>query len=151
MATTVTAANLTVVISENITLNGTTYDQNVTHTISSIGNYMKKILPLGASASQVVNEFASTPRNNQFDIDDLKYIRVTNLDDTDEVIVNFVDSSTETAAIQVEAGKSVVLFDTKIAGADDGALQTAASALDTLVIHNPNATVIDVEVVIATA
>ena len=112
---------------------------------------MKKILPLGASASQTVNTFASSPRNNEFDIDDLKYIRVTNLDDTDEVIVNFVDSSTETAAIQVEAGKTVVLFDTKVAGDDAGATQTAASAIDGLIIHNPNATVIDVEVVIATA
>ncbi len=151
MATTVTSATLTVAIAENITLNGTVYDQTVTHSISGIGNIMKKILPLGASASQTVNTFSSTPRNNEFDIDDLKYIRVTNLDDTDEVIVNFIDSSTETAAIQVEAGKSVVLFDTKIAGDDAGATQTSASAIDGLIIHNPNASVIDVEIVIATA
>ena len=151
MATTVTSSTLTVSIAENITLNGTVYDQSVTHSITGIGNYMKKILPLGASASQTVNTFSSTPRNNEFDIDDLKYIRVTNLDDTDEIVVNFIDSSTETAAIQVEAGKTVVLFDTKVAGNSSGSAETAGSAISDLVIHNPNASVIDVEIVIATA
>tara|TARA_R100001198_G_C5134017_1_gene150934 strand:+ start:149 stop:604 length:456 start_codon:yes stop_codon:yes gene_type:complete len=151
MATTVTAANLTVQIKEEITLNGTAYDQTVTHSISSIGNYMKKILPLGASASQIVNTFATSPRNNEFDIDDLKYIRVTNLDDTDAVIVNFSDSGTATAAIEILAGKSVVLFDTDISGNATGASETATTQLDTLAIYNPNASVIDVEIVIATA
>lgn len=151
MATTVTSAALSVEIKESITLNGTVYDQTVTHSITGIGNYMKKILPLGASATHIVNTFSATPRNNEFDIDDLKYIRVTNLDDTDEVIVNFVDDSTETAAIQIEAGKSVILFDTKVAGDDAGASQTSASAISDLKIHNPNATVVDVEIVIATA
>ncbi len=151
MATTVTAANLTVQIKEEITLNGTAYDQTVTHSISSIGNYMKKILPLGASASQLVNTFATSPRNNEFDIDDLKYIRVTNLDDTDAVIVNFSDSGTATAAIEILAGKSVVLFDTDISGNATGNSETATTQLDTLAIYNPNASVIDVEIVIATA
>ena len=111
---------------------------------------MKKILPLGVSATHVVNTFSSTPRNNEFDVEDLKYIRVTNLDDANEIIVNFVDASTETAAIQVEAGKSVVLFDSKVAGDDAGATQTSASAISELKIHNPNASIVDVEVVIAT-
>jgi len=151
MATTITPSTLTVQIKEEITLNGTAYDQTVTHTISSIGNYMKKILPLGASASQTVNTFATTPRNNEFDIDDLKYIRVTNLDDTDAVIVNFSDSSTATAAIEVLAGKSVVLFDTDISGNATGGAISSTTALDALIIHNPNASVVDVEIVIATA
>lgn len=151
MASTVTASTLTVQVKEEITLNGTTYDQTTTHTISSIGNYMKKILPLGASATQTVNTFTTTPRNNEFDIDDLKYIRVTNLDDTDAVIVNFTDSGTASAGIELLAGKTVVLFDTDISGnATGGAISTTAP-LDTLAIHNPNASVIDVEVVIATA
>ena len=151
MATTVTAANLTVQIKEEITLNGTSYDQTVSHSISGIGNYMKKILPLGVSATQTVNTFATTPRNNEFDIDDLKYIRVTNLDDTDAVIVNFVDNTVATAAIEILAGKSVILFDTDISGNATGGAITSTSPLDTLAIHNPNASVIDVEIVIATA
>ena len=151
MATTVTAANLTVQIKEEITLNGTAYDQTVSHSISGIGNYMKKILPLGASATQTVNTFATTPRNNEFDIDDLKYIRVTNLDDTDAVIVNFVDNTVATAAIEILAGKSVILFDTDISGNATGGAITSTTLLDTLAIHNPNASIIDVEIVIATA
>ena len=151
MATTVTSSTLTVQILEAITLNGTSYDQTVNHTITGIGNYMKKILPLGASATQTVNTFTTTPRNNEFDIDDLKYIRVTNLDDTDAVIVNFRDSSTATAAIEILAGKSVILFDTDISGNSTGGAVTTTAALDKLAIHNPNASIIDVEIVIATA
>lgn len=150
MATTVTTATLTVQIKEEITLNGTTYDQEVNHRIASIGNFMKKILPLGASATQTVNTFTTAPINNEFDIDDLKYIRVTNLDDTDAVIVNFIDSGTSNAAIEVLAGKSVILFDTDINGNADGSAITTTAQLSTLAIHNPNASVIDVEIVIAT-
>jgi len=150
MASTVTSATLTVQIKEQITINGTTYDQDVNHSIASIGNFMKKILPLGASATQTVNTFTTTPRNNEFDIDDLKYIRVTNLDDTDAVIVNFIDSGTSNAAIEVLAGKSVILFDTDINGNADGSAITTTAQLSTLAIHNPNASVIDVEIVIAT-
>ena len=112
---------------------------------------MKKILPLGATATQTVNTFTSSPRNNEFDIDDLKYIRVTNLDDTDAVIVNFTDTSTATAAIEILAGKSVILFDTDISGNATGGAVSSTAQLDTLAIHNPNASVIDVEIVIATA
>lgn len=150
MATTVTTATLTVQIKEEITLNGTTYDQEVNHRIASIGNFMKKILPLGASATQTVNTFTTAPINNEFDIDDLKYIRVTNLDDTDAVIVNFIDSGTSNAAIEVLAGKSVILFDTDINGNADGSAITTTAQLSTLAIHNPNASVKDVEIVIAT-
>lgn len=151
MASTVTSATLGIQIKEQITLNGTAYDQTIQHNITGIGNYMKKILPLGASATQTVNTFTTTPRNNEFDIDDLKYIRVTNLDDTDAIIVNFTDSSTATAGIEILAGKTVILFDTDISGNATGGAVTATAPLDTLAIHNPNASVIDVEVVIATA
>jgi hypothetical protein len=151
MATTISSATLTVQIKEEITLGGTTYDQTVNHTISGIGNYMKKILPLGASATHIVNTFATTPRNNEFDIDDLKYIRVTNLDDTDSLIVNFIDNSTANASIEIQAGKSVVLFDTDISGNSTGAEITATTQIDSLKIHNPNASIIDCEIVIATA
>ena len=152
MATTVTSAALTVELKEQITLNGTVYDQTITHSITGIGNVQKTIINLGNNASHTVAEFASSPRDNQFDVDDLKYIRVTNLDDTEEIVVNFIDASTETAAIQLEAGKSVVLFDTKIAGNSTGATETAGSAISDLKIHNPDSTnTVDVEIVIATA
>lgn len=151
MATTITPSTLTVNINEEITLGATSYDETVSHTIENVANFMKKAISLGSSATHVLNTFASAPRNNEFDIDDLKYIRVTNRDDTDAVIVNFVDSGTSVAAIEILAGKSVVFFDTDMNGNATGAAITTTAPLDTLVIHNPNVSDIDVEIVIATA
>lgn len=151
MATTITPSTLTVNINEEITLGATSYDETVSHTIENVANFMKKAISLGASQTHVLNTFASAPRNNEFDIDDLKYIRVTNRDDTDAVIVNFIDSGTSVSAIEILAGKSVVFFDTDMNGNATGAAITTTAPLDTLAIHNPNASDIDVEIVIATA
>ena len=153
MATTVTAATLTVNISESITLNGTTYDQTVTKAISSVGNVSKSIFNVIANGSSTVAEFAATPTGTVlFDSDDLKYIRVTNLDDTNPIIVNFASESNETAALELPAGASAVMFEDELAGNATGAAETGTSVITDIFVHNAHASeTVDVEVVIATA
>ncbi len=46
MATTVTAATLTVNIQESITLNGVTYDKTTIKSIASVANYHSRVVQL---------------------------------------------------------------------------------------------------------
>ena len=77
--------------------------------------------------------------------------------DSDGAIVTFTglvrDFNTlgSVSAIEILAGKSVVFFDTDMNGNATGSAITTTAPLDTLAIHNPNASDIDVEIVIATA
>ena len=91
----------------------------------------------------------TTASGEKYGVEDLRYVRVTNLDDTNKITASFSSSST-TAGIECTAGSSAVLFDKRISGATSKGPISATSALDTLYLHNPNASGIDVELVVAT-
>jgi|TARA_R100001440_G_scaffold3260_1_gene8173 hypothetical protein len=151
MATTVTTATLSVAIAETLTLNNTVYDQTTTKSISGIGNVFKRIFSVPASTSVTLATFISTVTNNQFDVEDVKYIRVTNLDDTDALVLTKAFNSTS-AATELKAGCSVAYFTPNGNGATSKAAITTTDDIETLFVHNSHGgNVLDVEVFIATA
>ena len=87
MATTVTTATLSVSVTEEITLNGTTYDQTVTKSITGVGNVSKRIHTIPASTTTTLATFSATGNGANFDVEEIKYIRVTNLHDTNELLI----------------------------------------------------------------
>lgn len=150
MATTVTPATLTVAIAENLTLNGTVYDQTTTKTIASVGNVFKRIFSIPASSSVTLATFISTVTDNQFDVEDLKYLRVTNLDDTENLILTKAFSATSSAT-EIKAGCSAVYFTPNGNGATSKAAITSQDDIETLFVHNAHGSaVVDCEVFIAT-
>tara|TARA_Y100001938_G_C8002698_1_gene385580 strand:- start:538 stop:993 length:456 start_codon:yes stop_codon:yes gene_type:complete len=150
MATTVTATTLTVNIQESITLNGVTYDKTTTKSIANVANYHSRVLQLKASTTHNVISFATDPTNGNFDSDDFKYMRLTNLDDTNAIQLNLTDASDATVAIEIGAGNSFTLFDTSIDGNDTGAaITTTPHTLERVQVVTPSAEV-DVEIVVAT-
>ena len=150
MATTVNASTLTVQVKEQITINGTTYDQDVTHTIPSIGNVSKRIFTIPASTSVTLATFISTVTNNQFDVEDVKYIRVTNLDDTNVLILTKAFNATSSAT-ELKPQMSVVYFTPNGNGSTSKAAITTTDDIESLFIHNPNGgNALDCEVFIAT-
>lgn len=150
MATSVTTATLTVQVKEEITINGTTYDQTVSHSIASIGNVSKRIFTIPASTSVTLATFISTVTNNQFDVEDVKYIRVTNLDDTDVLVLTKAFNATSSAT-ELKALKSVVYFTPNGNGSTSKAAITTTDDIETLFVHNPHGSnALDCEVFIAT-
>ena len=149
MATTITPATLTVQIKEEITLGGTTYDQTITKSIASIGNYSKRQFTITAGASHSIAEFLDTVTNDAYDTDDVKYIRLTNLDDTNAVIVTIAGDN-EAAAIELEAGASFQMFDSKLSGSTSKAAITIVDDVEIIYVHNASGGA-DVELVVATA
>ena len=150
MATTVNTATLTVNVTEQITLNGVAYDQTVTKTISDIAQMHKRVMSLSASATHSIANFSTTPTSGQFDTDDIKYIRVTNLDDTNDVIVNVINVSDAAAAINLKAGESFLMFNKDFDGNATGTPITGSlEEIESIQVATP-ASEVDVELVVAT-
>jgi len=153
MATTITPSTLTVQVKEELTLGGATYDTTTTHTIASVGNISKRIYTLTAQTATTLANFDSSPTSPEFDYDDIKYIRITNLDDTNSVIITKASNATS-AAEEVRAGGSIYMINgaKDVKGATSKAAQTALAEIEALYAYSATATVtLDIEVVIATA
>ena len=149
MATTITAATLTVTVSEEITLNNNNYNSTITKEIASIGNYARRIFTVLASSTHTLAEFASSATNDKFDLEDTKYVRVTNLDDTSDLTLTLGGSSVA-AGIKIPAGGSHVLFSPDINGAASGSALTSTASLVNLYIHNATGAAVDIVLVVAT-
>ena len=153
MATTVATATLTQTISESITLNGIVYDKTTTKSISSIGQYSFRILQLAASGNHPIYTSAARPSGLQYDSDDGKYIRITNLDDTNPVTVSINSAGNDAVALNLIAGASIVLFDDKIEGNATGGnitTQPLTSVVDSIYVTTSSAET-DIEFAVASA
>jgi len=107
MATTITPADLTVSITESCTLNGA--DQGGTHTltVSSVTQISKSIINVGTSVADILG-FGSVNAQGQFVRTSVKYIRVTNLDDTNFIVLGLSKTGADTFFIKLEPSKTIM-------------------------------------------
>ena len=152
MATTVTAATLTVTLTESVTLGG--YDQGAknTFTIASVNEIQKRIVTCPASNTTVLLTFSSNVYDSvhALDTEDTKYVRITNLDDTNAAELAIVGAATLYQGT-LAAGQSHVL------GSPDGAMLSEADTspsfgtmADVASIQvNPGGNAIDVQLFVA--
>jgi hypothetical protein len=89
-------ATLTVKVIEEITLNNNSYNSERSLDISSVNEIAKRIVTV------------STTESGQFDEDDVRYIRITNLDSTNHITLTFRDEDSTEFAIKVDAGHSFI-------------------------------------------
>ena len=152
MATTLTAATLTVTHTEAISLNG--YDQGAknTLTIDSIANVMKRIVSCTASQTTTIATFAASVHTSvhALDVDDVKYIRITNVDDTNALELAVVGAAT-LYQVELAAGESHILGNPDnimLSEADTSPSFGTMADIASLQVH-PGGNEIDVEVFIA--
>ena len=161
-------ANLKVTIREELTLNG--YDQGAknTLTISDVDEVFKRIVTCPANNETTVARFRSSVGNasgtatfdSALDVQDVKYVRVTNLDSSNDLKLSLQievgedDSGADTSAtVLVEAGKSFMMGSPHdgISLSDANAnLVTDLVDLDSLVVQ-PGSNSVNVEVYVASA
>jgi len=120
MASTVTPTTLSVTVSETITLNGTTFDTINTQEIQNVGNYVNNVFNIQTGTQEIL-KFSRTgvaPRDGEYDVDLVKYIRLTNADDTTNVkiVMSYVVSADQN--ITLEAGGTFVMNNLFLAAAD---------------------------------
>tara|TARA_Y100000114_G_scaffold155747_1_gene180740 strand:- start:416 stop:877 length:462 start_codon:yes stop_codon:yes gene_type:complete len=136
MGTELTAQTLTVTITEALAVdhaNGSTNDidfaQVYTHTYGSIANVSKRIIKLANTNLTEIATFGSDTQNGAFVRSDVRYIRVTNLDDSDALQVGLDDEGSDAAYTSVAADSSIIFTGTTVEGDNGGSTLDAATAL----------------------
>tara|TARA_R110000824_G_scaffold28046_8_gene94624 strand:- start:1988 stop:2485 length:498 start_codon:yes stop_codon:yes gene_type:complete len=163
MASTVTASKLVVKLSESIILNGEKQGGSSTVVISSIDEIYKRIVTCPSNSETTIAMFHSSVADgtlSPLDIEDVKYLRVTNLDDSTNITlslqsdINENDSAADTSAsLLIEPGRSFIMGST-----NDGIGISSANAnlvtdlvdLESLVVFT-GSSAIDVEIFVASA
>lgn len=113
MATTLTNATLTVTISESITLNGQAINSDNQLLVSDINEISKRIVSIPIAAETTVIVFAALVAAGTFIAANVKYIRITNKDNTNFCRIRVTKSGAETFDIKLEAGKSFIMGNVK--------------------------------------
>ncbi len=108
MASTITSASLTVTITESITLNGSNMGATNTLTVASINEINQRIVSLDATNVRTLFEFGSAIGSGTYIAANVKYIRITNKDDTNPVSIN-IESASSNCWETVTAGSSWIL------------------------------------------
>jgi len=147
MASTVTAANLTVTIVESYTLNGVAYGNTIEKTFTSKGQVDQRIMNVATSEKTLFNWGAADDAGTGVAAN-YAYFRVTNLDDTNFITLR-VYNGADSFWYKLAAGESMMLMNNEM----DAVTGTSFGALAdiTLVAAQANTAACDVEFIAVTA
>tara|TARA_Y100000593_G_C4295030_1_gene330228 strand:- start:1085 stop:1549 length:465 start_codon:yes stop_codon:yes gene_type:complete len=154
MATTLKNATLKVTIKEEITLNGSRQDAENILRVSDINEIYKRVVTCPASNTTTIATFSANTYDSvqAIDVNDAKYIRITNLDSSNSIELAVVGPAT-LYQVTVAAGQSHILGspdDLMLAEADTSpSFGTMADVASIQV--NPASNTVDVELFIASA
>ena len=158
-------ATLTVTHTESLTLNSAEQGNTNTLTIASINDVYKRIVLCPANVDTTVFRSGVTVdvTDSSMDVQDTKYIRVTNLDGSNSVNLNLqidttesgsgASAANETSTILLEAGHSFVMgtsHDSIAAYDADASVQTTLHDLESLLV-DPGTNAVRVEIFVASA
>tara|TARA_R110002020_G_scaffold227539_12_gene438182 strand:- start:527 stop:1006 length:480 start_codon:yes stop_codon:yes gene_type:complete len=158
-------ATLTVTHTESLTLNSAEQGNSNTLTIASINDVYKRIVLCPANVDTTVFRSGVTVdvTDSSMDVQDVKYIRLTNLDGSNSVNLNLqidttesgsgASAANETSTILLEAGHSFVMgtsHDSIAAYDADASVQTTLHDLESLLV-DPGSNAVRVEIFVASA
>lgn len=150
MTTTVQAAPLTYTYTESINLvnqdRGSTFTKQIDSSIMEYSRVVRNIPQ--ASGFMTVASFASSPLDSgsQFDLDEVKFVRITNLDTNHNIAILFKPLAGTSMSIALEPGHTFMMGSPKAFYADSETVPFRDLAQIDLRAVNGN---IDVEVVVA--
>ena len=134
MASTITSADLKVQITETCELNGKDQGGTYIQTISGINETVKRIVTVSTTemgligmGTAISTDLGLSHVAGVFDEDDVRYMRITNLDDENFIELIFRDEDSTEFAIKLDAGYSF-LYSAGSAGVVD-TMHAAGSAI----------------------
>ena len=156
-------ADLTVTITEAVTLNGSSRGSTNTLTVAGVDDIYHRIITCPDDVPVTVVNFHATTgtSDSSLDVENVKYIRVTNLDASNPVIVDLQIDTAENdsaaadqGALLLEAGKSFIMGSPSDGIVVNSAAATPITALSSLVnlesiIVDPLSEAVKVEVFVA--
>ena len=151
MATSVRKATLKVTIEEEINLNGVRQNSENIVRISDINEVSKRIVTIPASEVTAVL-FSTAVAAGTFIEGDVRYIRLTNKDDTNYIILNIEGDSSTDFSVRLDPGASFLITSTNTSGVVDYADISGATLEDlTGIKATANSAASDLEIYVASA
>ena len=108
MASTIEAATMTVTVQEEISLNGYEQGAKNTLTIASVAEVSKRIVTVTITESTIATFSAAVAAGNYIAAN-VRYIRITNKDDTNFITLTFRNQDNDEVAIKLDYGQSIIL------------------------------------------
>jgi len=153
MATTVTAENLTVTITESYTLNGVSYGNTMNKTYTDNGEVYQRVMAIAAGTrgdawTNIIN-FGAADAAGIADITNYKYFRIKNLDDTNFLELR-VTGTADSFFVKIKAGETFLLMDNEI-DAEQSSTTVGTLTDITQIGANANTDAVDIEFILVTA
>jgi len=158
MARSFSTATLTVKIQEGIVLGGQDMGSMNSFSVTGIKNVVKRLMTATTDLMTIMTFHASAEGAGQYIEGNVRYIRITNLDDTNHICLIFVNENSDEFAVKVDKGQSFI-FNADLSGGvvdvfDANGAGTATSGsigdLTTIKVQSDTASC-DIETYIATA
>ena len=133
MASTITPATLTVKVTEDIILNDIQQGGTKTVTFASINEISQRIMTITTNESTVATFSGAVASAGHFNDSFVRYMRFTNLDDTNFLTLTFRNQDNDEVAIKLDAGNTFIWTADNSAGMVGvfNATQDADAASDT--------------------
>ena len=116
-----------VTITENKELNGKDQGGSNVLTIGSVATISKRIIDVPASEVTII-AISTAVANGTFIEGDVRYIRITNLDDTNHVTLTFKDEDSTEFAVKLDKGQSFI-YNGDLSGGVVDTMHAGGSAL----------------------
>jgi hypothetical protein len=117
MASTVAAKTLKVTVTEQIQLAGNSQDNQTITEIADINELSNRIVTIPSSSEVGLLAFASSSNSmnaGTYVQSDVKYIRISNLDNTNFVDLRVLNTDGDYYSVKLDAGKSFLLGNTRL-------------------------------------
>tara|TARA_A200000159_G_C7304221_1_gene331607 strand:+ start:981 stop:1436 length:456 start_codon:yes stop_codon:yes gene_type:complete len=151
MASTLSNSTLTVTVTESLTLNGSNHGSTKKMTIAGVNEVSKRIITTLTDGTQIYKGHATVASFGQFIYGNVKYIRITNLDDTNPVTIHIEDTNNTTyAQFLIPAGHVFFLTDAAGSYGDASSPTTPTGNIERIDAVASSAAV-DVEILVASA
>lgn len=147
MATTIENTSLLVTITEQISLNGQDINSSNQLTVADINEFSKRIVTVPSATEVTLITFASQVGAGSFIGDNVRYVRVTNKDNTNSVRIRMASTS-QVFDMLLDAGKSWVAGNVRESANNSGVTFSAfVNAYN--ILAQANTAPCDVEFVVA--
>ena len=108
MASTIKSQSLKVTLTEEIVLNNSNYKSTNVLSIPYISEISKRIITVTTAESVIATFSTAVAAAGHYIAADVRYIRFTNLDDTNFITLTFRNQDNDEAAIKLDAGQSFI-------------------------------------------
>ena len=126
MASTFTPAPLNVTIREQITMNGTDYGGITRYSVANISEISRRLITTNGTASTEIIRFQPSASAGQFINTDVRYLRITNLDDTNFATLRFQGSASTDYSFRLDPTGSHLLMTTQDSGSSNAGVTSYA-------------------------